>query len=67
MIIIIPPISKLNNSYFRKSFKYKKLQLFIPPKRIQLEKNVDSVKLPEIKRKVVILIVFIVVIKYVLK
>jgi hypothetical protein len=37
--IIILLVSKLNTSYFRKVFKNEKLQLVIPPKRLQFEKN----------------------------
>jgi hypothetical protein len=47
--IIILPVSKLNTSYFRKLFKNEKLQLVIPPKRIQFEKVVDGVKLSKLK------------------
>jgi hypothetical protein len=43
--ILIMPCSKINTSYFRENFK-DKIQIIIPPKRIQFVKLVDG-KIPE--------------------
>ena len=48
--ILIMPSSKICTSYFRENFKDKKLQIIIPPKRINFLKIVDGKPIDESKK-----------------